>query len=233
MIMKLAILGTGTVGLTLASRLTGLGHDVMLGTRNVDETSVRNTKDNYGGPSFMEWHDQNPQVRLGAFSQAASFGELIINATQGGNTINALNIAGEDNLNHKVLIDVTNPLDFSKGMPPTLLPGLCNTNSLGEEIQRLFPKAKVVKALNTMWCGLMVDPAMIGNGNHNVFICGNDTDAKLKVADLLQQFGWNQQDIVDLGDITAARGTEMILPLWLRIMGSVGSGAFNFKIVKK
>jgi len=231
--MKLAILGTGTVGLTLASRLTGLGHDVMLGTRNADETSVRNTKDNYGGPSFMEWHALNIQVKLGTFSQAASFGELIINATQGANTINALNIAGEGNLMNKVLIDVTNPLDFSKGMPPTLLPELCNTNSLGEEIQRLFPKTKVVKALNTMWCGLMVDPAMIGNGNHNVFICGNNTDAKLKVKELLQQFGWNQQDIVDLGDITAARGTEMILPLWLRIMGSVGSGAFNFKIVKK
>ena len=231
--MKLAILGTGTVGLTLASRLVGLGHDVMLGTRNVDETSVRNTKDSYGGPSFMEWHTLNPQVILGTFSLAASFGEIIINATQGVTAINTLNIAGEGNLGNKVLIDVTNPLDFSKGMPPSLLPELCNTNSLGEEIQRLFPKAKVVKALNTMWCGLMVDPAMIGSGNHNVFMCGNDADAKLKVSELLQQFGWNQQDIVDLGDITAARGTEMILPLWLRIMSSVGTGAFNFKIVKK
>lgn len=231
--MKLAILGTGTVGLTFASRLVGLGHDVMLGTRNAAETSVRNTKDNYGGPSFMEWHDLNPQVKLGNFSQAASFGEIIISATQGVNTINALNIAGEGNLGNKVLIDVTNPLDFSKGMPPSLLPELCNTNSLGEEIQRLFPKVKVVKALNTMWCGLMINPAMIGNGNHNVFICGNDAGAKLKVTELLQQFGWDQQNIVDLGDITAARGTEMILPLWLRIMGSVGNGAFNFKIIKK
>lgn len=231
--MKLAILGTGSVGLTLASRLVGLGHDAMLGTRNVAETSLRNTKDNYGGPSFMEWHALNPRVKLGDFSQAASFGEIIINATQGVNTINALNIAGEGNLGNKILIDVTNPLDFSKGMPPSLLPELCNTNSLGEEIQRLFPKAKVVKALNTMWCGLMVDPAMIGSGNHNVFMCGNDADAKFKVRELLLQFGWNQQDIVDLGDITAARGTEMILPLWLRIMGTVGTGAFNFKIVKK
>jgi len=117
-------------------------------------------------------------------------------------------------------------------MPPTLIPEFCNTNSLGEEIQQRFPGARVVKALNTMWCGLMVNPSLVGKGDHNVFICGNDTTAKVQVKELLMQFGWNQQHIIDLGDITASRGTEMILPLWLRIMQTVGNGAFNFRVVK-
>jgi predicted dinucleotide-binding enzyme len=174
----------------------------------------------------------NSQVRLGTFMQAAAFGEMVFNATHGGNTMNALQMAEEGNLKDKVLIDVANPLDFSKGMPPLLIPGLCNTNSLGEEIQRTFPGTKVVKALNTMWCGLMVNPGLIGGGDHNVFICGNDTDAKARVTRLLIQFGWTPNNIIDLGDITAARGTEMMLPVWLRIMNTVGNGAFNYRIVK-
>ncbi len=229
--MKIAILGTGTVGQTLANRLTGLGYEVMLGTRNVTATSARNTRDNYGGPSFVEWHAGNKQVKLGTFTQAAAFGEILFNVTQGGNTISALQLAGQSSLDGKILIDVANPLDFSQGMPPVLIPQLCNTNSLGEEIQRTFPRVKVVKALNTMWCGLMVNPNMIGGGDHNVFMCGNDADAKTRVKTLLQEFGWKAQNIIDLGDITASRGTEMILPVWLKIMGTMGNGAFNFKIV--
>ncbi len=230
--MKIAILGTGTVGQTLAARLANLGHGVMLGTRNVAETSARATKDNYGGPSFSEWYANNKQVKLGTFDQAAAFGEILFNATQGSITLKALQLAGASNLEGKVLVDVSNPLDFSRGMPPILIPELCNTTSLGEEIQRTFPGAKVVKALNTMWCGIMVNPGMIGGGDHQTFICGNDAGAKAQVTDLLVQFGWKAENVIDLGDITAARGTEMLLPVWLKIMGKQGNGAFNFKIVK-
>jgi 8-hydroxy-5-deazaflavin:NADPH oxidoreductase len=230
--MKIGIFGSGTVGQTLASRLTGLHHEVMLGTRNVAETSARTTKDNYGGPSFSEWYGNNKQIKLGTFNQAAAFGEILFNATQGGNAIGALQLAGGNNLNGKILVDVSNPLDFSRGMPPILIPELCNTTSLGEEIQRTFPGVKVVKALNTMWCGIMVNPGMVGSGDHLVFLCGNDNTAKTQVSRLLEQFGWKRESIMDLGDITASRGTEMLLPVWLKIMGKLGNGAFNFKVVK-
>jgi 8-hydroxy-5-deazaflavin:NADPH oxidoreductase len=230
--MKIAILGTGTVGQTLATRLVSLGHEVMLGTRDVAETSARNTRNNYGGPSFAEWYSDNKNVGLGTFNQSAVFGEILINATHGASSIHALRSVAASDLNGKVLIDVSNPLDFSKGMPPILIPDLCNTNSLGEEIQRSFPGVRVVKALNTMWCGLMVNPALIADSDHHVFICGNDAAAKSAVTDLLTQFGWKSFNIIDLGDITAARGTEMLLPLWLRIMNTFGNGAFNFRLVR-
>jgi 8-hydroxy-5-deazaflavin:NADPH oxidoreductase len=229
--MKIAVLGTGTVGQTLASKLVTLGHDVMIGTRDVSEKLKSDAKDAYGNPPFGEWHAANSKVNLGTFEEAAAFGEIILNGTQGGNSINALKLAGEKNLNGKILIDIANPLDFSQGMPPCLLPGLNNTNSLGEEIQKTFPRAKVVKTLSTMWCGIMVNPDMIGGGGHTNFICGNDADAKTKVKLLLNEFGWKNENILDLGDITSARGTEAILPVWLRIWGATQNGAFNFKIV--
>jgi predicted dinucleotide-binding enzyme len=230
--MKIAVMGTGSVGQTLAGRLTVLGNEVMIGTRNVAETMARTTGDAYGGPPFFKWHGENKQVKLGTFSEAASFGEMVINATQGVNTINALDMAGEANLHGKVLVDISNPLDFSKGMPPVLISALCNTNSLGEEIQNTFPGVKVVKALNTMWCGIMVNPSLAGGGDHNVFICGNDAEAKAKVTGLLKTIGWKSENVLDLGDITASRGTEMMLPLWLRIMGVVGNPAYNIKVVR-
>lgn len=229
--MKIAVIGTGTVGQTFASRLVSLGHQVMIGTRNAEEKLAAKAKDGYGNAPFGEWNQANPQVKLGTFSEAAAFGELLINATSGGAAVDALKLAGEKNLNGKILIDVTNPLDFSKGAPPSLIPALSNTHSLGEEIQKQFPKARVVKTLNTMWCGLMVNPAMIGNGDHTNFICGNDADAKEKVKELLKEFGWKNENILDLGDLSSARGTESILPVWLRIWGATQNGAFNFKIV--
>jgi predicted dinucleotide-binding enzyme len=138
-------------------------------------------------------------------------------------------MAGEANLNGKTIIDVANPLDFSRGMPPSL--AIVNASSLGEEIQQAFPKTRVVKALNTMWCGLMVKPDLINGGDHHTFISGNDAGAKEEVKKILRSFGWSDKSILDLGDITSARGTEMYLPLWLRIMGATNSGAFNIKIV--
>lgn len=229
--MKITILGTGIVGQTFASKLILLGHEVMLGTRNVSEKLSSTAKDGYGNPPFGEWHAANKRVKLGTFEEAASFGEIILNVTQGGNSINALKLAGSKNLNGKILVDIANPLDFSKGMPPCLLPGLSNTNSLGEEIQKSFPQMKVVKTLNTMWCGIMVNPNMIGAGDHTNFICGNDADAKAKVKSLLNEFGWKNESILDLGDISSSRGTEAVLPVWLRIWGATQNGAFNLKVV--
>jgi predicted dinucleotide-binding enzyme len=230
--MHIGVLGTGTVGQTLSGRLMGLGHEVMLGTRDVEKTQARTDKDPYGGPSFSEWYAANKQIKLGTFTEAALYGEIIINATNGVNSVAALKAAGTSALNGKTILDVANPLDFSKGMPPSLIASLTNTNSLGEEIQRTFPKANVVKALNTMWCGIMVNPNIIGNNDHNVFVCGNDNSAKKMVSELLLQFGWKNESILDLGDITASRGSEMILPLWLKVMGVLGNAAFNFKICK-
>jgi len=229
--MKVAIIGTGGVGQTIASKLISLGHQVMIGTRNVAEKLASQAKDGYGNPPFSEWHKQNQQIKLGTFAEAAAFGELVINATQGINSVNALQLAGANNMNGKILIDIANPLDFSKGMPPGLLAGLSNTHSLGEEIQQAFPDVKVVKTLNTMWAGLMVNPAMISHGDHSNFICGNDMEAKQKVKSLLNEFGWKDENILDLGDISSSRGTEAILPIWLRIMGAKQSAAFNFKVV--
>jgi hypothetical protein len=117
-------------------------------------------------------------------------------------------------------------------MPPGLLPHLSNTNSLGEEIQRKLPRARVVKTLNTMWNGIMTNPSIVGNGDHVNYICGNDEAAKTEVKALLNEFGWKNEAIVDLGDITGARATEATLPIWLRIYGAKQTGAFNFKIVQ-
>jgi len=230
--MKISIIGTGSVGQTIAAKLIELGHSVMIGTRNVTEKLASSAKDSYGNPPFSEWHKSNDKVKLGSFSEAAAFGELIFNATHGGSSLDALKSAGAKNLSGKILIEIANPLDFSKGMPPSLLPGLNNTNSLGEEIQKAFPETKVVKTLNTMWCGLMVNPKMIGGGDHINYLCGNDPGAKEKVKKILKEFGWKDENLLDIGDITGSRATESLLPIWLRVMGVTNTGAFNFRLVK-
>ena len=230
--MKIAIIGTGIVGKTIASKLVELNHDVMMGTRNVSDKLASTATDNYGNPPFGEWIKTNSKVKLGSFAEAAAFGELVVNATNGSNSLTALILAGTKNLAGKVLIDISNPLDFSNGMPPSLLPGLNNTNSLAEEIQRTFPDTMVIKTLNTMWCGLMVNPNLVGNGDHINFISGNNSEAKNKVIKLLNQFGWLDKNIIDIGDITGARATESLLPIWLKVMGVTKNGAFNFRLVR-
>ena len=227
---RITVIGTGTVGQTFATRLAGLGHEVTMGTRDVTAKLSPGQKDGSGNSSFADWHAANKGIRLATFAEAAASGELIINATQGGAAVDALKTAGAKNLEGKTVLDVSNPLDFTKGMPPSLIPGLSNTNSLGEEIQRTFPAANVVKTLNTMWCGLMVNPALVAGGDHTNYICGNNTEAKESVKQLLYSFGWKKENILDLGDITAARGTEAVLPIWLRIWGATQNGAFNFKV---
>lgn len=216
--MKIAVLGTGNVGDTIGSKLIEIGHQVMMGSR---------TSDNEKAKTFVAKHSS--KASAGTFAEAAAFGEIIFNCTAGLGSLEALTMAGEKNLNGKIIIDLANSLDFSKGMPPSL--GICNTNSLGEEIQKAFPQAKVVKALNTMWCGLMVNPTMINGGDHTTFVCGNDSNAKEEVKKILKSFGWDKNNILDLGDIAKARGTEMYLPLWLSIYGATKNGAFNVKIV--
>lgn len=217
--MKIGVLGTGTVGATIGSRLIALGHDVKMGSRTSDNEKA------------VEWVAKNGgKASQGTFEAAAAFGELLFNCTMGAASIEVLNQAGPANLRGKVLIDVSNPLDFSQGMPPSLT--VCNTNSLGEEIQKAFPELKVVKALNTMWCGLMVDPNMLQEGDHTVFMSGDDEGAKVKAREILHAFGWKDENILDLGGISTARGTEMLLPIWLRTWGALGTGVFNFKLVK-
>jgi predicted dinucleotide-binding enzyme len=226
--MKFGILGTGVVGKTIAARLAGLGHEVVIGTREPEETLSRNEPDAYGNPPFSAWQEEHPEVRLGTFGEAAAHGEMVLNATAGAVSLEALDLAGEDNLNGKILIDVSNPLDFSKGMPPTLW--VSNTDSLGEQIQRRFPEAMVVKTLHTMNAYLMVDPAQLAATDHTVFVGGNDAEAKAQVTELLRSLGWT--DILDLGDITTARGTEMLLPIWVQLFGVLQKPIFNFKIVR-
>lgn len=230
--MKIAIIGTGIVGRTITSKLLELNHDVMMGTRNLSDKLANTSKDNYGNPPFSEWLKDNDKVKLSSFAETAAYGDLVVNATNGSNSVTALILAGTKNLAGKVLIDIANPLDFSNGMPPSLLPGLNNTNSLGEEIQKTFPDALVVKTLNTMWCGLMIKPDLLGNGDHINFISGNNNEAKLKVRKLLNQFGWLDENIIDIGDITGARATESMLLIWLRVMQVTKNGVFNFKLVR-
>ncbi|GAA2129859.1 NAD(P)-binding domain-containing protein [Arthrobacter humicola] len=226
--MKIAVLGTGMVGRTIAGALAGLGHDVVIGTRDPQATLARTEPDMMGTPPFAQWHAANSGVGVAAFADAAAGAELVVNATNGGGSLAALTAAGSGNLAGKVIMDIANPLDFSQGMPPSLNP--VNTDSLGEQIQRTFPEAKVVKTLNTMTASVMVDPSRVAGGEHSVFVSGNDADAKAAVTGILKSFG--HRDVIDLGDITSARGAEMILPIWLRIWGALGTGEFNFKIAR-
>ena len=226
--MRFGILGTGVVGKTMAARLDGLEHEVMVGTRDPEETASRTEPDAYGNPPFSVWQLEHPEIKLGAFSEAAAHGEMVVNATAGAVSLEALEQAGEGDLSGKVLMDVSNPLDFSKGMPPTL--SVSNTDSLSERIQRRFPEARVVKTLHTMNARLMVDPAQLAEADHTVFVSGDHAEAKQAVTELLRSLGW--ADIIDLGDITTARGTEMMLPVWLRLFGALHKPVFNFKIVR-
>jgi predicted dinucleotide-binding enzyme len=226
--MKIGILGTGTVGRALAARLSELGHEVMIGTRDPAKSRARTTPDAFGNPPLSSWLGERPRLALGSFAQAAGHGELVVNATLGSASLAALEAAGEARLSGKVLVDVSNPLDFSRGMPPTLF--VKDSDSLAEQIQRDFPKARVVKTLNTLTAALMVDPAGLAGAEHSVFLSGNDPRAKQTVRELLASLGW--KDIIDLGDITTARGPEMLLGVWLRLYGVLDTPLFNFKVVR-
>jgi predicted dinucleotide-binding enzyme len=215
--MKIAVLGTGMVGNALATKLVQLGHQVMMGSRTASSTAGQEWLRAVGG-----------KAQIGTFADTAAFGEIVLDCTNGANSIEALRQAGAANLRGKILIQVGNPLDFSQGKPPTMT--VCNTDSLGEQTQREFPDVRVVKALNTVNCNVMIDPSCVP-GKHELFICGNDTGAKAQVTDWLGEwFGWKRESIVDLGDITNSRGTEMFLALWVRLWGKLGTPHFNIHI---
>jgi predicted dinucleotide-binding enzyme len=227
--MKIGILGTGVVGTTHAAKLAALGHDVMIGTRDPVATAKRAEKGQFGNPSFSEWQAANPKVRLGTFAEAAQHAELVVNALGGVGTLEALDAAGPARFAGKVVIDISNPLDFSRGFPPFL--SVSNTDSLGEQVQKKLPDAKVVKTLNTVNAYLMVEPKLLANGDHTMFVCGNDAGAKTTVSNFLrEQYGW--QDIIDLGDITMSRGTEAYVTLWARIFGALQKPMFSVKVVR-
>jgi predicted dinucleotide-binding enzyme len=215
--MKIGVLGTGMVGHAIGTKLVQLGHEVKMGAR-----SAANEK-------AAQWvQASGAGASQGTFADAAAFGEIVFNCTSGGASLEVLRQAGADNLQGKVLIDIANPLDFSHGMPPSL--SVCNTDSLGEQIQRAFPEVRVVKSLNTVNCNLMVNAALLP-GEHIMFVSGNDADAKAQVTSILKDwFGWKA--VIDLGDITSARATEMTLPIWVSLMGKLGTPMFNFAIVK-
>jgi predicted dinucleotide-binding enzyme len=202
---------------------------VTVGTRDPEETLARTEPDYQGNPPFKAWLDGHSGVGLETPAKAAAQAELVVNATNGAGSLAMLEAVGKENLAGKVLVDVANPLDFSQGMPPPLL--VSNTDSLGEQIQRAFPDAKVVKALNTMNCEVMVDPSKLP-GEHDVFVCGEDAGAKQDVAELLQSFGWQAARIRDLGGISSARGTEMYVAFWLRLWGALETGYFNIAVVQ-
>jgi predicted dinucleotide-binding enzyme len=226
--MKIAVLGTGTVGQTVAAGFAGLGHEVVVGTRDPEATLARSEPDAMGNPPFRVWQAEHPVVRLAAFAEAARQAEVVVNATNGGASLEVLDRAEAANLAGKVLLDISNPLDFSQGFPPSLF--VKDTDSLAEQIQRAFPDARVVKSLNTMTAALMVDPARAGGGDHTTFVSGNDADAKQTVVTLLESLG--HTDVIDLGDLSTARGAEMLMPVWLRLMGALGTPMFHFKIAR-
>jgi predicted dinucleotide-binding enzyme len=215
--MRIGVLGTGMVWSTIGTKLVGLGHEVMMGSREA------------GGEKAQAWvGEAGAGASEGTFADAAAFGELVFNCTAGMHSLAALEAAGPTNLAGKVLVDVANPLDFSQGFPPSL--AVSNTDSIGEQIQRALPESRVVKALNTMNCSVMVDPGVV-RGSHAVFVCGEDAAAKDQVAELLGTFGWPRERILDLGGIRSARGMEMYLPLWLELMGALGTGTFNIGVL--
>jgi hypothetical protein len=210
--MDIAVLGTGSVGRTVSGRLDELGHAVTIGTRDPQATSAR---------------AERLSVPLATYADAAARAELVVLAVAGAAALDVLALAGAEHLAGKVLVDISNPLDFSAGFPPSLL--VKDTDSLGEQIQRAFPEARVVKTLNTLTASLMVHPETLGSSS-TVFVSGDDPSAKAVVAGLLAAFG--HDDVVDLGGIETARGAEMLMPLWLRLMQALGTSEFNLKVVR-
>ncbi|WP_377640525.1 NADPH-dependent F420 reductase [Oryzobacter terrae] len=225
--MTIAVLGTGAVGRALAGRLDELGHDVVVGTRDPAATLARSTPDGTGATPFSAWRELHPGVALATFADAAAAADLVVNASSGVAALEVLGLAGAANLAGKPLLDISNPLDFSAGFPPTLF--VKDTDSLAEQLQRAFPQARVVKSLNTLTAELMVHPESLGRST-TVFVSGDDAQAKARVVELLTSFG--HDDVIDLGGLETARGTEMLLPVWLRLMGALGTAQFNLKVVR-
>ncbi|NUR30399.1 MAG: NAD(P)-binding domain-containing protein [Catenulispora sp.] len=214
--MKIAVLGTGEVGRRLASRFVEVGHDVVLGSRTADNADAR------------AWAGQTGSAH-GTFADAAAFGEVVVNATGGLVTKAVLEAAGAANLAGKVVVDVSNALDFSKGFPPDAV--TFDGIGVAEMIQRDFPQSRVVKTLNTMNNRVMARPDLVP-GDHLVFLSGDDAEAKGVTAGLLRDMGWREAQIMDLGGIATSRATEQVVILWVHMNGALGNGPglWNFAV---
>ena len=218
--MKIAVMGTGHVGQVIADKLVALGHEVWMGSR-VE-----------GHPNALAWAAQHSPAlaHQGTFAQAAQAAELVFNCTRGDGSLAALSSAAQA-LEGKIIVDLSNPLDFSQGMPPTLF--VSGADSLAEQLQRALPQSKLVKTLNTVQAQLMVNPGLLGQQPHDMFLCGDDAQARDFVAQtvLRDWFGW--QRVLDLGALHAARGLESYLPLWLRLWSALGTADFNLRVVTR
>lgn len=218
--MRIAVLGSGMVGRSMAGGLAGLGHEVTLGTRDAAVTA--------GRQEMAAWQREHPAVRLAGFAEAADGADLLVNASNGAVSAEVLRLAGAERCEGTVLLDIANPLDFSQGMPPTLF--VKDTDSLAEQLQRAFPGLRVVKSLNTMTADLMVNPSRLADGDFTTFVSGDDAEAKSLVTALLHDLG--HRDVLDLGDLASARGTEMMMPVWLRLFGALGTPYVTYKVVR-
>ena len=225
--MKITVLGSGVVGQALASRFSQLGHQVAMATRDPEATASRTEPNPQSGVSFSSWYSKHQDVELVPFTDVPGDTQLFVNATGGMYSLEILKSVGSETLAGKVILDVSNPLDFSQGWPPTL--SICNTDSLAEIIQREYPDSQVVKSLNTLNYQVMVAPELVP-GDHQIFVSGEEASAKELVKGLLGEMGWPEQRIIDLGGIQTARGTEMMMPMWIGLMGAFGSPIMNFEI---
>ena len=213
---RIGVLGTGQVGQTLARRFAAVGYVVMVGARTRDSASLNAFADDDG-------------IETGSFEDAATFGDVVVNATNGGNSEAALSLAGARNLAGKPIIDLANDLEpVESGYPK---PRASADSSLGQRLQAAFPDARVVKALNTMNCQVMADPSLV-EGDHVVFLSGDDADAKDTVRQTLARLGWRDVQMVDLGGIDSAAATEMMMSVWMRVRVARGMDAppFNWAV---
>lgn len=220
--MRIGIIGSGVVAQTLGTKLAELGYEVFLGTRDPKKLDE---KKNMAG-TLNEWLAATKgKARVVTFQEAAAQGELLINATHGQASVEALKMAGADKVGAKTLIDTSNELDFSKGYPVVLA---SPTRSVSQTLQTTFPNLRVVKSLNTIAAPLMVAPKTLKDGDHTIFMAGDDAGAKGQVAGLLREFGWT--DILDLGGIAAAIGPEMLMAMWVHLYMSMKNGMINIKV---
>ena len=223
--MKIGIIGTGVVAQTVGAKLIELGHDVVLGTRDpkkLDDKKMFAT-------TLREWLEAvGNRARIVTFREAAAHGDLLVNATGGLVSLEALGRAEAGSVGSKTLVDIANEIDHSKGMPPAVRAS--QDSCLAEKIQAAFPNLRVVKTLNTVGAPVMVNPKAVGGGDHTVFVSGNDKQAKAEVTALLRSFGWS--DVLDLGDVSSARGPEMYMAMWIRLWGATQTGMLNVKVVR-
>ncbi len=217
--MHIAVLGTGGVGRAIAGRLHELGHDVTVGTRDPQATLARTEPDAMGNAPFATWHADRPGVALATYADAAAGAELVVLATSGAAALEVLALAGADAPGRQAAASTSPTRSTSRTASRPRCSSRTPTRS-ASRCSAAFPEAKVVKTLNTLNADLMVHPQTLG-ASSTVFVSGDDAAAKATVTGILTSFG--HDDVVDLGGIETARGTEMYLPLWLRLMGALGT----------